>query len=415
VAAAFDLPRNGEHPARALIGDPRNDENMIISQLQGLWHRFHNAIAEARPDWGFSRIQQEVRFCYQYILVHDFLPRLIATDVLEAILPGSKDGEPDVTQMKLTYFHPKDEAFMPLEFSAAAYRFGHSMVRIGYRLNDHHKFFIFDMKSRALRGFDEISADKAIDWRRFIDITPLYDGTDPPPPDAENAEGRLRLQAAYKMDTSLVNPLASLPTEISDIPESGCTVPNPLAELNLRRGWRMRLPTGQSVARAMGLVPRPDEQINFGKKTGDSTDKLKNVTQVAGGAFNGNLPLWAYVLAETVACNTHVKVLKSGAKIGSTDPNDLTTVPRVTYKLGPVGGTIVGETFLGILRADSSSYVTLDPCWTPSQIVDGKFGLRELIKIALGITEVKSLPPVGSFPNPINAPAPDIKACVGPF
>src|SRR3954454_11988032 len=38
----IDLQRNGD--GRALIGDPRNDENLIVSQLQVAFINFHNAV-----------------------------------------------------------------------------------------------------------------------------------------------------------------------------------------------------------------------------------------------------------------------------------------------------------------------------------------------------------------------------------
>ena len=95
-AGAKDLQRNSQVPARALIGDPRNDENVIVSQLQGLWHRFHNKIAADNPSWTFPQVQQQVRFHYQWILLHDFLPTVVAKDVLEQVLPRGKNGKLDV-------------------------------------------------------------------------------------------------------------------------------------------------------------------------------------------------------------------------------------------------------------------------------------------------------------------------------
>jgi hypothetical protein len=63
---ATDLPRNNANPSRALIGDPRNDENTIVSQLQGLFHRFHNRTVQDQPNAKFEHTQKLVRFHYQY-------------------------------------------------------------------------------------------------------------------------------------------------------------------------------------------------------------------------------------------------------------------------------------------------------------------------------------------------------------
>jgi hypothetical protein len=365
---AKDLQRNTQTPARALIGDPRNDENVIVSQLQGLWHRFHNKLAADNPSWPFPRVQQQVRFHYQWILLHDFLPTVIAKEVLEEVLPLDKSKKPIVDKAKLKFFHYKDAAFMPLEFSAAAYRFGHSMVRPGYRLNTGVKpipIFKLGKDALDLRGFKAPQPNWALDWRRFIDLVPLDYGTLVDNPDQNDPKNQNRLQLAYKIDTSLVNPLGVLPASIA-------VDPSILAQRNLERGWRMRLPNGQDVARAMGLVPLTDDNIKIGKFTGDKNDIVTTIDKVGDGtSFVGNCPLWTYVLAETVESTVTVKTLE-GDK------------PIKTRKLGPVGGQIVAETFVGLLLADSSSYVSLDPLWEPTTLkVKGAFGLRELIKHAL--------------------------------
>src|SRR6195256_2169938 len=92
-----DLPRfNG----RALIGDPRNDENSIVSQLQGLFLRFHNRFVDDNPGLTFQDIQKLVRFHYQYVVLNDFLPRIVHSSVLNHLKSG---GHYD--QGKIKYFH----------------------------------------------------------------------------------------------------------------------------------------------------------------------------------------------------------------------------------------------------------------------------------------------------------------------
>src|SRR5437868_2399838 len=131
---AKDLARNNADPRRALIGDPRNDENSIVSQLQGLLLRFHNRTVDDNPSVDFADLQRIVRFHYQWVVLHDFLPRIVHSSVLKDLKTNGKfDRE------KLKFFHWKNEPFMPVEFSVAAYRLGHSMVRPGYRLNDSDK------------------------------------------------------------------------------------------------------------------------------------------------------------------------------------------------------------------------------------------------------------------------------------
>ena len=164
LLADRDLQRNSQ--GRALIGDPRNDENQIVSQLHLLFVRFHNKVAGelaavTDPDERFAQARQVVRWHYQSIVMHDFLPLIVGEEM--AAQP------PQLTL-------PPDGA-MPVEFSAAAYRFGHSMVRENYRLNDAAGpgLMIFGVKGKDLTGFDFLPHDREIEWHRFF----LLDGTPP--------------------------------------------------------------------------------------------------------------------------------------------------------------------------------------------------------------------------------------------
>jgi hypothetical protein len=287
------------------------------------------------------------------LVLNDFLPSIVASAVLDSVVPHvGKKSHVRLHPPKLEFYHAQKDAFMPLEFSAAAYRFGHSMVRPGYRLSESVgplAIFATDPLS-ALTGFREFPGNWAIDWSLFIDLEP------------RDPEDTTRTQLAYRIDTSLVNPLGHLPPSIA-------TNPSVLAERNLLRGWRMRLPSGQAIARAMGVKPLADQDILLGKFTGDDADIIGPVTGVAA-AFADNCPLWTYALAETIESEVRIETTKG---------------PRLikTRKLGPVGGRIVAETFVGLLLKDSSSFLAQDPLWLPSLAVNGVFGLRELIRVAL--------------------------------
>jgi len=355
---ARDMPRSEpvdkRNDRRAIIGDPRNDENVIVSQLQGLVLRLHNKLAADNRDATFADIQRAVRFHYQWVVLNDYLPTIIDVGVLRDVLPCRDGGAP--VRPNLQFYKPRNEAFMPLEFAAAAYRFGHSMVRTGYRLNEKIgplPIFSNDPK-KALTGFRKLPDGWAIDWNLFIDL------------EKRDPNDATRTQLAYRIDTSLATPLRHLPKPV------GQSMPN-LAERNLLRGWRMRLPTGQAVARAMGLQPLADEDILIGKfSVKNSTEKLRPITDFGGstGPFVGNCPLWTYVLAETVEVDVQIETTEGPITIK-------------TRKLGPVGGRIVAETFVGLLVYDSQSYLNQDPLWKPSLTKDGHFGLRELICAAL--------------------------------
>jgi Animal haem peroxidase len=351
---ARDLPRNSANPRRALIGDPRNDENSIVSQLQGLFLRFHNRMLADNASLPLSKVQESVRFHYQYILLYDFLPRIIHSSVLNQL---KTDGHYDRERLK--FFHWKNAPFMPVEFSVAAYRLGHSMIRPGYRLNDKVLLPIFPVPNKnlleGLTGFRAMNPQWGIDWGRVIDIdTRVYDGTE--------AENKQRLQFAYRIDTSLVNPLSDLPPPVAANPSS-------LPQRNLERGWRLGLPSGQSVARAMGVKPLADNDILIGQGVDKPDQPLKDILSVSK-IFTDNCPLWTYILAEAMHFKENVKAPVKGS------------VTITTPLLGPVGGRIVAEVFLGLMFGDSRSLLSLAPEWQPKQ--SGGFALKDFVNYALG-------------------------------
>jgi hypothetical protein len=350
---AHDLQRNHANPRRALIGDPRNDENAIVSQLQGLFHRFHNRAASDNPHLTFAQVQQFMRFHYQYLVLNDFLPRIVHSSVISDLKTGDQ-----YDPKKLKFYHWRDEPFMPVEFSVAAYRLGHSMIRPGYRLNDEILRPIFPVRPKfpdGLTGFRAMHPAWGIDWGRFIDIDLRHYG-------GPLALRRKRLQFAYRIDTSLVFPLSHLPPSVAAKPMS-------LAERNLLRGWRLGLPSGQDVARSMGVEPLADKEILIGQGVDDLTKPLGNILGVSR-VFANNCPLWTYILAEAMHYKEAVKIpVKENISI---------TTPR----LGPVGGRIVAEVFLGLLSGDSDSILGLDPNWQPES--GPAYALKDFVKYALG-------------------------------
>lgn len=373
---AYDLPRNTVKPparARALIGDPRNDENVIVSQLQSLFLRFHNRFVDNHPEMPFARVQREVRFHYQWMLINDFLPTIIDSKVYKKVFPHYQSGcSIACAPPELRFYHAKYEAFMPFEFSAAAYRFGHSMVRPGYRLNDDDatRLPIFgdergtgisERRAQSLRGFEPPKKNWAIDWARFIDIEERSpgviadEGEELTP--AQREENSRRLQLAYRIDTSIAHPLSTLPPDVTD------KIIQSLALRNLLRGWRLRLPSGQDVARAMGEEPLKAVWIGSFE---DELNGIFDLNEKEGFEdFRNNCPLWVYILAETFDHTVTNKFGKSKV-------------------LGPVGGTIVAETFAGLLIYDSHSFLNQDPRWTPKLASKGRFGLREFVNYAIG-------------------------------
>ena len=404
--SARDLPRyhepgDAEFPknkttARALIGDKRNDENVIVSQLHGIFLQLHNRFVDDMKAQGatFDDVQRMVRWHYQYVVLNDFLPRICGKALIDEILPhrlasaNAADKKP-----KLHYFHWRNTPYMPLEFSVAAYRFGHSMVRPIYRLNTELKggddplvatpdekarglegrFFVFaGVAQRALNGFGEFPSQWAIDWSLFFDIN------------GSGAKGgKERAQPAYKIDTSLVNPLGFLPEFSNVVPlTSPLTIdqmhstakdavndPANLAARNLLRGLSLQMPSGQSVARAMGLPVIADKDLKVGKAIIADWKAAKSITKI-DPSFADNAPLWYYVLAEA----QHYW-FKRASKVGSKGDAEPVT-------LGPMGGRIVAETLIGLAAGDGHSYLVQDPNWEP--IIGGRnLTMGQLISYAL--------------------------------
>ena len=385
-----DLPRLGAR-RRAVIGDKRNDENVIVSQLQGVFLQLHNRFADDHRHEDFAEIQRLVRWHYQYVVLHDYLPKIVGDDTMKKIWPGRKKGNTCDNRPNLCFYHFHDDAYMPIEFAAAAYRFGHSMVRPIYRLNSKHdhlatgddpalqgRFFIFaGVQERGLNGFGQFPSHWAIDWSLFFDIN-----------GSAKKGGISRMQPAYKIDSSIVNPLAFLP-EFSVPPappgtplllanlkstEDPKKQPSNLAIRNLLRGNAMGLPSGQDVARAMGLTPLKDEKLLVGKAqlTAAGVVDAKKIGDIEKGYFNGNAPLWYYVLAEANA--------QWVEKIGSSTGDVANHTP---VALGPVGGRIVAETLIGLLLADSHSFLNQDPLWHPTIGGAANFDMGDLVKYAL--------------------------------
>jgi len=359
VALTKDLPR---FRGRAIIGDKRNDENVIVSQIQGLFLRFHNFLADSNPDLSFLEVQRLVRWHYQWLIIFDYLPRIIGRARVAQILPhilGTDSIYEDRPQ--LHFYCPRNESFMPIEFSGAAYRFGHSMVRPIYRLSFADLTVSVDITNLGgrkpvfapnpndgLNGFQEFDAKNGIDWRLFFDtpdhpITPL-------------TKNKSRVQPAYKIDTSLVNPLGFLPefSRPGSNDPIGAINSNSLAFRNLKRGVTLQLPSGQAVARFMGLTPLPDEKLRVGKANVDGLEGNPTIADI-DPSFAGKAPLWFYVLAEA---------FNEWKNLADSETTDDGKNSRHTI-LGPVGGRIVGEVLIGLILNDNDSFLAMDPTWTP--------------------------------------------------
>jgi hypothetical protein len=334
-----DVPRvaNGDGTFSALLGDPRNDENVMVAGLHAAHILFYNRVltelrsfnlrafpsargADISGPYAQYLVAREITLWhYQWLLVNEHLPQIAGQAVVSDVLArGNRFYRP-----------PSGDAFMPIEFGAAAYRFGHSMVRPSYRANftsgtgdspsptaDPFFGLVFDAtepnfsapvsydRDDLLGGYP--APRRYIGWQTFFD---LGDG---------------QVKNNKKIDTTISSVMFTLP--LPAIAPHTQTAPTVLPQRNLLRQLTWGLPAGQAVAAAMG-----EDQL--------SAADLADIAAVYR-PFAASTPLWYYVLAE--------------AKVAADGLN-----------LGPVGGRIVAETLIGLLRADPASYLNLYPRFTP--------------------------------------------------
>lgn len=351
-----DLPRSPE--GFALIGDHRNDENLLVAQTHLALLKFHNKVCDqlAGKDIDvFKEARRIVTWHYQWMVLHDFVERVTSPGIVAKIL---HDGR--------KFYRFRKFPYIPVEFSGVAYRFGHSMVRETY---SHNRVFtrggeggpaslklLFDFSGlsgvivgdftkklpQGTFAFPSLPSNWVIDWRRYHDFSAF----------AANPDG-VPLNRTRKIDPFLTPAL-------HDLPGGGGN----LASLNLRRGLLRGLPSGQDVAKAMGIKKplTPDEIA-----TGSDGAVAKQ------HGMHEKTPLWYYIL-------------KEAEQRGEGE------------RLGPVGATIISEVFVGLVHGDHDSYLWLKgKDWKPDlpSAVPGTFTMADLLQFVGDVSpldKVKTVP-----------------------
>jgi hypothetical protein len=385
-------PAGGE--AVALIGDLRDDENIIISQLHAAFVAFHNRTVDILVERDFG--QDRGRFCksgshcdtqelaaalpdgaklkiygiahdhvvhyYHRIIAEDFLPRIIGRDYTAAFL----------TKGRAFFFPngfggngPYSKLYIPVEFAAAVYRFGHSQVRDEYQIRRGAVFDLLSEDGRGPHAFQPVTPRFLIDWRYFFDI-----GHERPD----------HFNYARKIDTELVRSLNRL--NFSNA--VGKQDLGSLAARDLVRGKTLQLPSGQSVAERIlpvlqqrGLIG----QGGYGPRAGGYEEGwrayiLPPSDRARYYLGDAESPLWYYVLQEASVFGTYNAPYSEptdgdddevSGEYGPRRHRDSWQNASVKYrdgrpyargydnadggfKLGPVGATIVGEVLTGLLE-----------------------------------------------------------------
>ena len=321
-----DLPRLPD--GTAIIGDPRNDEHMIIAGLQAATILFHNRRVDdirgrRSMPWqeAYALARLSTTWHYQWIVVNEFLPLVVGAELVHDVLTRGR-----------RYYTPRlGEAFMPVEFAGACYRLGHSMVRPSYRANlkgdGGNPFFgfIFDP------GQNDVTTDptdlrggfraprRFIGWQTFFDF------------------GDGQVKRNKRIDTHVSTPLFTLPLGAIASHDQ----PTVLPQRTLLRHLTWSLPSGQAVAAAMRSQPLSSNDL----------------TELAPYGFDRSTPLWYYILKEA-------ELLADG------------------LTLGPVGGRIVAEVLIGLLRCDPASYLAAEPGWRPTLGSGGNFRITDFLTYA---------------------------------
>jgi hypothetical protein len=355
----FDLPRGktGSKAVKrkAVIPDPRNDENLAVAQTHLAFIRFHNRVVDTLPasvpaSQRFNKAREKVTKHYQWMVRHDYLPRICRPAIVNDVFKnGRKAFEVGAA--------PHAVPTMPIEFSVAAFRLGHSMVRGAYNWNAIFDFgggtldllFTFSSTSGNLGGAATLPSTWIADFRR------LYNFKEAGRADLAVPAGKFN--RARRIDTLLVNPLHHLPAGSFGGPAAPAGDPRDnLAFRNLTRARMVRLATGQQMATFM-----KSRGVNVTRLTkahvrdGDGGVDLGGLTGPQLDALLKDTPLWFYVLREAE--------LNGG-------------------KLRGVGARIVAETFHRAIQASQFSIVR-DPAFKPSLGPDAKtFRMVDLLLFA---------------------------------
>ena len=324
-----DVPRRSD--LTPIIADPRNDSTLITCGLHCAFLKFHNAVVDrvrasgvSDPSDVFAAARAIVLHHYHWIIVHEFLPQIVGQELVDDVL--KRGGK---------FYRPREkEASIPVEFQGAAYRFGHSMIRPSYRANlagdNGNPFFAL-----AFKPTEEGKADPddmrggARAPRRFVGWQTFFDFGDG------------QVKPNKKIDTKISSPLFTLPLGAI----ASHDMPTSLPQRSLMRHLTWQLPSGQAIARAMRTTVLSPQNLAELAPLGQNLDR--------------STPLFYYVLKEA-------EIVADG------------------LRLGPVGGRIVAEVFLGLLRADPASYMSVQPDWRPTLPgrAAGEFGMVDLLRIA---------------------------------
>ncbi len=311
----------------AVIGDERNDENLIVAQFHLGIMKFYNEVVDvfraANPNSTLLQIyrqaRREVTLHYQWLVVNDFLMCICNPAVVNYALKSESIFSNGV--------------YMPLEFATAVYRFGHTMVRNQYDFNRNFPTAGFDLlfgfTGKGGRFTKNLPNNWIIEWDRFFSNDASF-----PERFARKLDTRLATALTVDgMQNELVTKVEGDPPRVS-VTQFNAIMAH-LARRNLRRGYLLAMPTGQALADFFGITPLTPADLLSG-----NSEAVNDILCQSG--FDEKTPLWYYVLKEA-------EVQQDG------------------NRLGELGSFVVAKTFIGLMMSDQDSYLNVeDGPWHPS-------------------------------------------------
>jgi hypothetical protein len=351
ATGAPDIPRKDGLP---LIADRRNDENLIVSQLHLALMLFHNkAVAALEPRIAdaaqcFAEARALVTRHYQWLILNDYLPQLLSRSVR---------SEPFARYpSRLTEAHR-----VPLEFTTAAFRFGHSMVGAAYdfnanfglngrlspegaKLEELFGFTSHQNMGQSTPGLQELPDHWVIDWDR---MTRLLPGTERTPPREFGSAERIDLTFA--------------PDMLNLVGDSNVAVHGSILFRNLMRGFHRRIPFGQHLAAEYHVAPLTEAEVRDAlpqeKALSPGEKPLRQVAEDLG--LLAETPAWLYFLCEA-------RQRENGERVGATASH------------------IIADTIVGLMRLNPASLLNTAKRWHPRQsplTTPGAEGLTSIRKL----------------------------------
>lgn len=318
-ATSFDIAVSED--GQPLVADDRTAENIIQRQLVAAFARLHNAAVDQFEEEGFSReelfrkARLQVTWQYQWLVRGDYLGRVLDPQVYDEVFVHGR------TQFVWQGFS------IPIEFAAAGFRFGHSMVREQYLLSSHKEATLMEIMVRSCEK-GALQAEWQIDWGRFF-----------------SGAGPHAAITAMPIDTKIADTLHHIPQPVADRFNAGFFArgsdPLNLPHTSLQRGCLLQLPSGQLTARALGYPVLTQTEL-----TCDCSERITDQGRILRQTgLTEATPLWYYILKESeVRCNGN--------------------------RLGPTGSRIVAETLYAALLDDPDSILNhrdaggQPPTWT---------------------------------------------------